>query len=129
MDRWEILIPSLICNVNQSNEQTWLWFRVVFASRPTIQTVRLYWLQPQHLWFETSWNTLKKEPLNEIPTTVWKVSKYGVFSAAYFPVFSPNTGKYGPEKTTYLDTFYAVNSKILIHAPKLKPHWKIIDPI
>ena len=24
-------------------------------------------------------------------------------------VFSPNTGKYGPEKTQYLDTFYAVN--------------------
>ena len=24
-------------------------------------------------------------------------------------VFSPNTGKYGPEKTPYLDTFYAVS--------------------
>ena len=23
-------------------------------------------------------------------------------------VFSPNTGKYGPEKTPYLDTFHAV---------------------
>ena len=28
--------------------------------------------------------------------------KYGLFS-------SPNTGKYGPEKTPYLDTFHAVN--------------------
>ena len=28
---------------------------------------------------------------------MWKVSKYGVFSG-------PNTGKYGPEKTPYLDT-------------------------
>ena len=36
--------------------------------------------------------------------TVWKVSKYGVFSGPYFPVFSPNGGKYGPEKTPYLDT-------------------------
>ena len=46
------------------------------------------------------------------------VSKYGVFSGPYFPVFglttpylsifSPNTGKYGPEKTPYLDTFHAV---------------------
>ena len=27
-----------------------------------------------------------------------------VFSVPYFPVFSPNTGKYGPEKTPYLDT-------------------------
>ena len=30
------------------------------------------------------------------------------FFYSYFPVFSPNTGKYGPEKTPYLDTFHAV---------------------
>ena len=55
--------------------------------------------------------------------TVWKVSKYGVFPGPYFPafglntestpylsVFSPNVGKYGPEKTPYLDTFCAVMS-------------------
>ena len=52
--------------------------------------------------------------------TAWRVSKYGVFSGPYFPafglsterylsVFSPNAGKYGPEKTPYLDTFHAVN--------------------
>ena len=29
------------------------------------------------------------------------MSRYGVF-------FGKNTGKYGPEKTPYLDTFYAV---------------------
>ena len=40
--------------------------------------------------------------------TVWKVSKYGVFSGPYFPAFGLNTGKYGPEKTAYLDTFYTV---------------------
>ena len=40
--------------------------------------------------------------------TAWKVSKYGVISGLYFPVFSPNTGKYGPEITPYLDTFHAV---------------------
>ena len=39
--------------------------------------------------------------------TVRKVSKYEVFSGPYFPVFSPNTGKYGPEKPPYLDTFHA----------------------
>ena len=46
----------------------------------------------------------------------WKVSKYEVFSGPYFPafvspylsVFSPNAGKHGPEKTSYLDTFHAV---------------------
>ena len=29
---------------------------------------------------------------------------------SYFPVFSPDTGKYGPEITPYLDTFYAVST-------------------
>ena len=40
--------------------------------------------------------------------TARKVSKYGVLSGSYFPVFSPNTGKYRPEKTPYLVTFHAV---------------------
>ena len=38
-----------------------------------------------------------------------KVSKYGVSSGPYFPVLSPNIGKYGPEKTPYLDTFHAIS--------------------
>ena len=29
------------------------------------------------------------------------------FSGQYFPVIEMNTGKYGPEKTLYLDTFHA----------------------
>ena len=29
-------------------------------------------------------------------------------SGPYFAVFSPNTRKYGPEKTPYLNTFHAV---------------------
>ena len=46
--------------------------------------------------------------------TAWKVSRYGVFSGPYFPVFrlkrrftelisvfSPNAGKYGPDETPY----------------------------
>ena len=49
------------------------------------------------------------------------MSKYGVISGSCSPVFgvnteiyeqvfifSPNTGKYGPEITPYLDTFHAV---------------------
>ena len=40
--------------------------------------------------------------------TAWKVSKYEGFYTPYFPVFSPNTGKYGPKKTPYLDTFHTV---------------------
>ena len=37
----------------------------------------------------------------QLQLTAKKVSKYGVFSG-------PNAGKYGPEKTPYLDTFHAV---------------------
>ena len=33
------------------------------------------------------------------------MSECGVISGPYFPVFSVNTGKYGPEITPYLDTF------------------------
>ena len=40
--------------------------------------------------------------------TAWKVSKYGLFSGPYFPVFIPNTLKYGPEKSPYLDTFHVM---------------------
>ena len=32
--------------------------------------------------------------------------KYGVFSGPYSPIFGLNTGKYGPEKTPYFDTFH-----------------------
>ena len=56
--------------------------------------------------------------------TARKVSKYGVFSDLYFPafglnterytkylsIFSPNMGKYGPERTPYLDNFHAVKT-------------------
>ena len=32
----------------------------------------------------------------------------------YLSVFSPNAGKYGPEKTPYLDTFQAVQELFLM---------------
>ena len=36
------------------------------------------------------------------------------FSGSYFPIFGLNTGKYGLEKTPYLDTFYAVLTGIYV---------------
>ena len=33
------------------------------------------------------------------------MSNYGGFSCSKFSIFSPNTVKYGPEKTPYLHTF------------------------
>ena len=56
--------------------------------------------------------------------TAWKVSKYGVISGPFFPVFglnthipvfSPNTGKYGPEINQQLDIFHAVPLKKILH--------------
>ena len=42
------------------------------------------------------------------------------FDVPYFPVFSPNTGKYGSEKTLYLDTFHSViNFKLIRKFPVL----------
>ena len=43
-----------------------------------------------------------------VSNTEWKAFKCGVSSGPYFPVISTNTGKYGLEKTTYLDTFHEV---------------------
>ena len=40
--------------------------------------------------------------------TMWKVSRYETFSGPYFLVFSPNMGKYGPEKTLISEKFYAL---------------------
>ena len=52
------------------------------------------------------------------------MSKYGAFSGLYFPVFELSTGKYGPEKAPFLDTFHAlqtvsVSGKYLDCAPQL----------
>ena len=47
--------------------------------------------------------------------TAKKMSKYGVISGPYFPVFSPNAGRYGPEITPYLDTFQAVRDFTFIY--------------
>ena len=75
------------------------------------------------LWknVETIFNSPKPEKEIQGSCTACKVSKYGVTSGAYFPVFglnteiygvnsvfSPNKGKYQPEVTPYLGTFHAV---------------------
>ena len=66
-----------------------------------------------------------------IKNTARKMSKYIVFSGRHFPVsvvnteiylvnlavFSPNTGKYGPEKVRYLDSFHAVEKERSIQQP------------
>ena len=43
------------------------------------------------------------------PLTSWKLAKYRLISGPYSPAFGLNTGKYGPEITSYLDTFHSVS--------------------
>ena len=43
------------------------------------------------------------------------MAKYRVISSPYFPVFSSNTAKYGPEITLYLDTFHVVTGSWSLH--------------
>ena len=40
--------------------------------------------------------------------TAEKASKYGVFPGPCFLVFGLNTGKYGQEKSPYLNNFHAM---------------------
>ena len=58
--------------------------------------------------------------------TAWKVSKDGVFSGPYFPIFGLNTGKYGQEKTPYLDTFHAVVYKGIYWPAKILSFYYIM---
>ena len=38
-------------------------------------------------------------------------------------MFSSNTGKYGPEKTPYLDTFHAVSETVLVLLETVLVKW------
>ena len=55
-------------------------------------------------YYTFSW--LDEKYFHWLITTVWKVSKYGVFSGLYFLAF-------GPEITPYLNTFHAVHFWII----------------
>ena len=68
-------------------------------------------IAPLTVNFSLIWNQKSIEA-----DTAWKVSKSRFFSGPQildwiFSVCSPNAGKYGPEKTLYLNTFHAVWEK------------------
>ena len=72
-----------------------LTFPKLFSSNLSWTNGNIYSWEYIHFCFE-----LSKCPCDMIPifvTTAWKVSKYGVISGPYFPVFEP-------EITPYLDT-------------------------
>ena len=56
----------------------------------------------------------------EVVFTASNVFKYGAFSG-------PNTGKYGPEKTPYLDTFHAVFIALIVLI-KLSAYYLVLTP-
>ena len=55
------------------------------------------------------------QDIDSILTTAWKVSKYGVISGPYFPIFRLNTGKYGPEITPYLESGFTNASETYVN--------------
>ena len=70
---------------------------------------RRFRLRSCHAWFVFHYIN-KCNVINNIQRIIArKMSKYRVFSGPYLSVFSPNTGKYGPEKTPYMDTFHEKN--------------------
>ena len=87
-----------------------------FKQKPRNINVTDFILRPVARAIPIIWNTLRC--LNKF--TAWKVSQYGVSSGPYSPVSCPNTGKYGPEKTPYLDTFHAVIVPASLNIPLLK---------
>ena len=50
-----------------------------------------------------------------ISNTARKLSKYEVFSGSHFPVFSPNPGKYGPEKNSVFEHFSRSERMIILN--------------
>ena len=86
-----------------------------FPSRNSFLTVKI----KTYGYITVFWScTVLLDFLTFCENTAWKVSKDGIFSGPYFPVFSANTEKCGPEKTPSLDTFHAV--KVLFRIIKNK---------
>ena len=86
-----------------------LLFMKIHSYGPVIWRYVVRYLQSCFVMFNSCYLSLFKYfKINWSFYIAWKVSKYGVFSDPYFPVFglnteylsvfSPNTGKYGPEK-------------------------------
>ena len=90
---------------------TWSWPGTVLGEKDmlnlvlTLSFVTLPCFMPKINWI------VQKVIVFFPERTAWKVSKYGVVSVPYFPVFGVNTGKYGPKKPPYLDTFHAVKGR------------------
>ena len=79
-------------------------YLVVCACAPAPSRTKKAMILKRHHGYRKFREVKKHSLIATTLVTPWKVSKYGVFYGPYFPVYSPNTRKYGPEKTPYLDT-------------------------
>ena len=61
-----------------------------------------------HSWWVLLRSTRERNSLDTQIQNCVKSDQLRSFSGPNNPVFSPNTGKYGPEKTPDLETFHAV---------------------
>ena len=80
---------------------------VIHFVKPGKYTIIIPWLNHHQLQIGNDYSRSKLNLLKiKSPDhyTASKVSKYGIFSGPYFPVFSLNTGKCSSEKTSYWDT-------------------------
>ena len=72
----------------------------MISFRSTSVYIKFY--HPKGIFISVKVTTMNYHPYSDsLPE---RCSKYGVISGPYFPAFSPNTGKYEPEITRYLDT-------------------------
>ena len=109
--------------VSTSNLGRWCWLIAMFMNRwIAVKGASYERYATEPLCKVCIWNNLEvviAPGSSSGCNTAWKVSKYGVISDPHIPVFglnteiyisvfSPKTGKCGPEITPYLETFQAV---------------------
>ena len=104
---------NLSRNTIRGSFKTYVTRKVAFLTLPPpfpLCRTCHFFLQPPlpHSIATKTWQTMTWQRKRFFSINAWKMSKCGVFSGPYFPASELNTGKYGPEKNTYLDTFHAV---------------------
>ena len=76
-----------IFSLNQDWKPFFEWWRNFL----NLKWKSISWIMNKNLWLGYQ---LEKKACSKKFLTVWKVSKYGVFSGPYFPTFGLNTERY-----------------------------------
>ena len=108
-----ILLLVRACGISfiYSNKSNVFWnlsMRNATVNGGNIRKNTVYWDRDSR---SVTYDQKPEATASEMPAqmyNMWKVSKYGIFSGLYFPLFISNTGKYGLEKTPYLHIFHIV---------------------